>query len=290
MFPLSAIASPSFSNIVAFGDSLSDNGNVYNATGYSSPYFPEYYPGRFSNGLVWVEYLAFGLHASLDNRAWGGATTSGYGNASVPGLNLQVASFTGLAAPENTLFSVWAGPNDFFQGSSDWQVSVDNIVDALDSLVGKGAKHILVPNMPNIGATPHGIKTNMESSWGPLTDNFNGYLAEQLMSLSKKYNDAGVTFYDLDVDNIFTNIASSEFLNVTDSCYADNLPNIAWSGASDTYLFWDSVHPTTKAHAFLAEYAELALETPISTPVPAAVWLLGSGLIGLAGLRKRFAN
>ena len=50
-----------YSNIVAFGDSLSDNGNIERAT----------------NGYVWVEYLADYEHldADLYNFAQAGATT-----------------------------------------------------------------------------------------------------------------------------------------------------------------------------------------------------------------------
>lgn len=49
-----------FGNIVAFGDSLTHNGNLYAATEATGgiPPAPSYSNGRFSNGPVWVEYLA----------------------------------------------------------------------------------------------------------------------------------------------------------------------------------------------------------------------------------------
>ena len=40
-----------YSQMVVFGDSLSDNGNVFAATGGAQPVFP-YLPGRFSDGQV----------------------------------------------------------------------------------------------------------------------------------------------------------------------------------------------------------------------------------------------
>src|SRR5690242_16448431 len=45
-------------NIVIFGDSLSDTGNIYKKYFESIPSSPPYFKGRYSNGPVWVEYLA----------------------------------------------------------------------------------------------------------------------------------------------------------------------------------------------------------------------------------------
>ena len=53
----SPVAASVFSQIYAFGDSLSDNGNVFAATGMGFPPAP-YAQGRFSNGPVWAENLA----------------------------------------------------------------------------------------------------------------------------------------------------------------------------------------------------------------------------------------
>ena len=44
-----------YSQLVAFGDSLSDTGNVFAVTG--TP-VPPYYDGNYSNGPVWVDRLA----------------------------------------------------------------------------------------------------------------------------------------------------------------------------------------------------------------------------------------
>jgi outer membrane lipase/esterase len=74
--PVSATPQP-YSRIFVFGDSLSDTGNLHRLSGGAIP--PATYPaGRFSNGPLWIEYLAEHLEVSLlpgDNRAVGGATT-----------------------------------------------------------------------------------------------------------------------------------------------------------------------------------------------------------------------
>lgn len=60
-----------FSKIYVFGDSLSDPGNIYNATSFVQwfdglfgleipvlPPSPPYFEGRYSNGPIWIDYLA----------------------------------------------------------------------------------------------------------------------------------------------------------------------------------------------------------------------------------------
>ncbi|MEM7066412.1 MAG: SGNH/GDSL hydrolase family protein [Cyanobacteria bacterium P01_B01_bin.77] len=75
------VSAATFSKLYVFGDSLSDAGNVFNATlavndlpvapgivvPPVSPPDPPYFQGRNSNGPVWVEYLADGLELSLTN-------------------------------------------------------------------------------------------------------------------------------------------------------------------------------------------------------------------------------
>src|SRR4051812_8541313 len=70
-FPASA---GQFTKLVVLGDSLSDTGNLFAATGGAIPPSP-YYLGRFSNGPVWVEYLAEALDVPFEDYAYGGAKT-----------------------------------------------------------------------------------------------------------------------------------------------------------------------------------------------------------------------
>src|SRR4030042_5737415 len=88
-----------YTQILAFGDSLSDNGvygqysdavNISTADGYGF--------GGFSNGPVWVEYLAGPtlFNVPLLDLAYGGATTSfdnPAANPSLTGLQWQVAAY-----------------------------------------------------------------------------------------------------------------------------------------------------------------------------------------------------
>lgn len=137
--PVSASAT-SFSNVIVFGDSLSDSGNnaiiaanqqppldppfqqVPFGSGDLIPGLP-YESGRFTNGPTWVENLAasFDLEASPSlgggtNFAFGGAKTGSLG-AEPPSLLDQFGLFqsvTGGVAPSDALYVVWGGSNNLF--------------------------------------------------------------------------------------------------------------------------------------------------------------------------------
>ena len=68
-----------FDEVVVFGDSLSDNGNLVIVEGQPLPDPTLYYQGRLSNGPVWVEYLTNPRHlgTALSDKAYGGANSSG---------------------------------------------------------------------------------------------------------------------------------------------------------------------------------------------------------------------
>src|SRR5262249_42011574 len=75
-----ANAEPPFSEVVVFGDSISDTGNVFLFTdGVAAG--PPYFEGRFSNGPVWVEVLAQGLGLPAPAPSLSGGTNSAWGRA-----------------------------------------------------------------------------------------------------------------------------------------------------------------------------------------------------------------
>ena len=90
-----------FTHLFVFGDSLSDSGNIFAATGGLIPASPPYFNGRFSNGPIWVEHLAPALGFVFDGAtdfAFGGAESGAAGPTDV--LN-QVGGFliSGAADP-----------------------------------------------------------------------------------------------------------------------------------------------------------------------------------------------
>ena len=149
MTPIASASS--FSSVVVYGDSLSDNGNLFAASLGTIPMSPPYFNGRFSNGPVIAEQLAAALGAPLADFAVGGAT-SGVGNYidggtqtalgsfGLPGMALEVASPGStaiLSSPlaSTGLFMVWGGANDFLTGGSPTVAAAD--IDAIVAQAGE---------------------------------------------------------------------------------------------------------------------------------------------------------
>jgi phospholipase/lecithinase/hemolysin len=209
--PTFAHAGP-FSSVVGYGDSLSDNGNLFAATG--QPGAP-YYQGRRSDGPVAVEQLAAALGAPLRDFAWIGATT-GLGNyadggttttsglISLPGMQAQLAATQALLSPylSSGLFVVWGGANDFLAPSPLDLTPLDVVNRAISNDLGivaslglLGAQNILVPGMPDLGLTPYfqSLGPVAAAQASALTDVFNAAIQSNLPS--------GVLFYDKAASN-----------------------------------------------------------------------------------------
>ena len=284
IFPTALLAN-TYTSILAFGDSLSDNG-VYGQYADSLSYTSSsdmYGIHRKSNGPVWVEQLAGTyLHVPLLDLAYDGATTGWDDPGEYAATNNPVYLSTGgllwqvnlylntLSGPisSNTLVTVWAGANDFYN-NTPYATAADNIYDALKSLAKAGFQNFLVPNLPDIGKTPQYNGTAAASNATLWCQDFNLDLADEIAILAAKY--PGDHFYTLDaydlVNNMIANPGMYGFENVTDEWV--NRP----AGDTGTYLFWDDKHPTTEADSILAYYAAVAVGAPV--PVPATVLLLG---------------
>jgi len=248
--------------LYVFGDSLSDAGTVFRATGGMYPPNPPYFQGRYSNGRVWVEYLADRLHLSFNqanNFACGGATTGSDHQSFVPGLLTQVQSFTQTHKQfhSNALYVLWAGANDYLQGVSSATLPVENIARAIASLADVGAKKILVANLPDLGQLPTTRTTANSASLSALTQAHNQGLRRAL-KVSQQHSHLQIA--TLDANRLYreaiANPAAFGFTNVISPCLA----GLSACGSPDKFLFWDGIHPTTAAHRILGETAFAAIQ------------------------------
>lgn len=293
LFPLQANAQD-FQQLYVFGDSLSDTGNFYKATGGIFPPSPPYNQGRFSNDRIWVEYLAQDLGANSTNFAFGGATTGSDNTIPVPdfvptlpGLQQEIASFkaTNPTANPDALYVIWAGANDYLGGGvTNPSVPVNNLSGAITTLAESGAENFLVVNLPDLGKIPGTSDSPQASNLTTLTNLHNSGLDTSLNALSTNYD---INIYDLDVNSLFASAIAEPtkygFTNVTDACLSDT----GICSNPDEYLFWDELHPTDAGHRIIGEVASSRLQ---AEPVPepgAGLGILALGGLGAGALLKR---
>jgi outer membrane lipase/esterase len=171
-----AASAQSYSRLVTFGDSLSDNGNLFATTGQP----PAPYNQRFTNALVWSEYL-FGpargfvatnpanVNSGNINFAFGGARTdlAPNSNGPIPSTGTQIGAFlaNGGRFGAADLVSLWGGANNLFQGipvaaanpgtATTVMTGVANsaaadIGNQVRQMAAAGARNILVFNLPGL--------------------------------------------------------------------------------------------------------------------------------------------
>jgi phospholipase/lecithinase/hemolysin len=297
-------AQADFAKLYVFGDSLSDDGNVFARTGGLFPPSPPY-AQHFSNGPVAVDQLAsilgIGLTPSATggtNYAVGGATTGtdnylpteypllGLGPAlNNTGMQTQVATFTGAPPafdPAKTLFVVWGGPNDFFLSATPDAAAqaVGNLTSEIVALERVGARNFLVPNMPDLSITPYGrsLMPDQQAGLQLLSLGFDSGL-NQALAVLRAASPAGTDIVGFDtlsaLNALVSNPSAYGLTNVTASCF--NGTSVC--ADPDKYLFWDTVHPTAHVHDILGT------EFAAAVPEPTTWYLLALGLL-MIGVRS----
>lgn len=277
-----------FNQFYFFGDSLTDAGSF-------KPALPPGV-GKFTTnpGPVWAEVFAqrYGSTATPANQggndyAEGGARVTqlpGFPNGPLTGTATPVATQVQQflqKGPANSqaLYSVWAGANDVFtqltlaqqgtitpgQVQTNLAIAAGQLVQTIGTLSAGGARYIMVFNLPDIGKTPFGYGSGQGSTLTALSSFYNSNLSVGLDALH-------IDLIRLNVFALLNEVAADPttfgFSNVTSpacttasslTCTAATLvaPN-----AAQSYLFADSVHPTTAGHQVIADYAASVIEAP----------------------------
>ncbi len=280
-----------FSDIFIFGDSLSDTGNILARTLGFFPPDPPYSDGRFSNGPVWAEYLADELNLIVvpngsnpnvingNNFAFGGAEAANdvpiFPFGAIPSVRNQVSFFVAAAGtvPSDALYAVWGGGNDLRfaadpgsgltreQQAQVVQDAVDAILDAVATLAGAGAQDVLVPNIPDLGASPEAVVLGNVAESTFISMQFNVLLASELDAAADELDvniiqfDTFALLEDI-IDDALSNDGLLYGITNIDTPIAPGLPgaprDVPPAKDPDTALWADDVHPSTVAHAVFA--------------------------------------
>jgi phospholipase/lecithinase/hemolysin len=301
---LAATISPGqVSQIVTFGDSLSDAGNASIATVGAAPgpgyatrpvtgipfpvgYFTNPQSGTGPSGL-WIDQFAAKAGAADpspalaplggSNYAVGGALTGSAGAGDMQNqVNLFLATHPATASP-TALYTLWGGSNDIFAAQNP-VTAADNIATQIQELAADGGKNFLWLNLPNLGQNPQLNGNPAASAAANLASQaFDQEWALQIANLDS----LGINVIGVNIDNLFNQIlanpAAFGFSNVVAACNATPGCN------PNTFLYWDTLHPTTYADSLVANLAyQDAFGTPVAaTPEPPTVTLLALGAAGL---------
>ncbi|MBW8809303.1 MAG: SGNH/GDSL hydrolase family protein, partial [Lysobacter sp.] len=268
-----------YSQTVFIGDSLSDSGHfrpaLIQAVGPNGALI-----GRFTTnpGLVWAEYVAdyYGTNYAVGGARAGVNTAGALGP--IPSLVTQTTNYlaaNGGRADPNALYTVWGGANDLFAvaGGAPAQATITSAVTAQIGVVGAlrnaGAEYIMVPTIPDLGVTPQfrAGGAAQQAAGTQLATTYNNALYGGLAA-------SGLRVIPLDTFNLLREITSNPapygITNVTGTACNPQItassvtcsPTNTIPGAAESYAFADGVHPSSKAHKILADYAVSVLEAP----------------------------
>lgn len=270
----SSLSAQSVSSIYFVGDSLTDSGQ---------------FGARFTTnpGQVWSQHLAqkFGVDALPSNQggtnfAVGGARVAvnsqldpsqppGALNPAVPAMTAQlnqILSVTGGRLAPDALYAVWGGANDLFAVTQDVsagptiiQQSIMGQTGIINTLHEQGARYIMVADIPDLGQTPEFSGSPIVAAIASgLTKTYNQELAAALASSPANIIPLNISGL---LNEVMINPQAHGFTNVKDvactvsSSLACGPDQLVAPDAAQTYLYADGVHPTSGAHAAIADYA-----------------------------------
>ncbi|MBV8972336.1 MAG: PEPxxWA-CTERM sorting domain-containing protein [Sphingomonadaceae bacterium] len=298
-----ALAAPQPDQIVVFGDSLVDAGNVYLATGGATPSAAQgYFAGRFTNGPDYTDLLNPRLFGHLSTAALAGGNNYAFGGASIVTSNYAVPNLTtqlGLYAAGSALFGLTPktvdpkalyvinlGGNDVFAEDSGTipaasipaydATAAATLAGAVQTLANLGATRVLVTGVPVADANGLALDAAVQSALNGLT-----------LPNTALYRFSYLNFFAaLAADPAKFGVAPFTHLP-SDGCFSHLAPPA--TADCSGYFSVDGTHPIAPIQA--AIFREVAHDTGIGTVPEPAAWALmvaGFGLIGTA-VRRRAA-
>ncbi|KAJ1785384.1 hypothetical protein IW139_000312 [Coemansia sp. RSA 353] len=277
-------------NLIVFGNSLSDTGNLVDAVGGSG-----FFGGRATNSYVWNEYTAKILGMQLVNRAYRGATSNNdlspatWGNFSVPSFHDQVAMWLKETPNpsqfnlDNDVIEIEIGGNDILHhmdGLATGAIELaelatkiaDTIATDMQLLATAGYKNIILWNLPAVDKTPFVLELNAGALIKPVIETINAATSAYVKTVAD--NNAaktnGIHVFDLNwLTNLGLQPEVSKHLgitNPTDACYVEDADGKASVCTDpDTHFFYDGVHPAGRMHYLWGIVAAVWTRDPNAT-------------------------
>ena len=300
-----------FSDVVVFGDSLSDSGNAA-----SLQPLPPGTSFTTNPDPVWSEIVAETFGAPGMNSLAGGSIYA-FAGACVnpvtpcdadqsPTVTEQIEQYffraDGQADP-NALYVIWGGANDVADSAGTDPLNAGRHtlaaagvnVQQIRRLQDAGARHVLAFNMPDISKSPYAVNLGQVAQ-GALTQLVTAY-NEALYAGIRESEDGIIpinihAFFNEIVDNPgtygFVNATGTacgepdagSAVSITCGPDGSGYPVTDKSGENRQYLFADRSHPSGAMHAMIASAVTSTLAAPVQ------VSLAGEGGVEMANIHR----
>jgi len=288
-----------FSNVISFGDSLTDAGNAsrsdLNPATFDGNSFTT--NGDLVHAQLIAQYYGYNQTESVIggyNYAFGGSCAQAAGACVAPAfprLNQQIGLYlggAGGAADPNALYTVWSGANDIFGaiGGGVWATSpaiiggstavATAVLTNVTTLQNAGANYIVVYNLPDLARTPQ-FNTAPVAQQGAFNLATVSYNAALSAGLEGRDGIIAINTFAL-VNEAIANPGYFGFSNVTGIACGPGLPGVVSSvacgavgsgnpftyaaGTNLSFLFADGVHPSGAAHQLLANVVTATIAAP----------------------------
>ena len=280
------------SQIIAFGDSYSDNGmantistEILEAGTTEDAYVKPgdlYWENRYSNGHTGIEVAAEKAGLELVNYATGGAT-SGYenysswmdshGNTGVLGQIEKYKEELGeTTASESDLFFIMSGTNDYCkfidfaeEGTLEdvANKTLAHTEEAIRMLAEVGAENIIISEANDVSTMPYEITEGRQESAKEYSLTVNKQLPEMVSRLESEL-ELDIEIFELTkiTDDIVANPESygfKEHVNVIQPTWPEVLE--AQTENLESYMFFDEWHPSAQLHQYIGEGIFEVIET-----------------------------
>lgn len=287
-----------YSNLIIFGDSLSDTGNITGAIPLELP--APYFENRISNGLLAVDFFAASLGQDASPASDGGDNFAIVGGNilgdDLGDLSSQIDRYldrqSDIADPQ-ALYLIFMGGNDLrdLRGeiiAENADARINQIMAALlaqmQRLIDKGATQFLVANVADIGRIPQTLA--LQASDPGISARTSGYvqsfnqLLEQTVDQLGSLNDLDIRIADVfdALNTILDSPGEFGFSVVNVGCFDPNDSinpfDFEFDSGCDNplfplfqpdfsgYVFFDSIHPTTATHELVANAIIEGFQTP----------------------------
>jgi phospholipase/lecithinase/hemolysin len=277
-----------FKSFYIVGDGLS-------TTTDNSSGLPYYYGKRYSNGRVWVEVLA-----QRQGLVYDATKNNSYFDHNSARALADVKNFVPPLDVANDLFVVWVNNSDTYDAAAaatpltfaQWHatnaLSQANHLQIITTLYAKGVRTLIMPNVVDLSKVPAFNAGTFAPTLSAGCSDYNKQFAQTIAQA--KIQCPGLTIYTPDflslLNNVLTNAASYGMTNalyngLSISAAQTISPLTVTNNLATNYVFWDSVDPSAKFHAVMADIVQ-QMVSPVQ--IAAITALTGSNQLAVANV------